>query len=756
MVKPSSSALLAAQAAAASASAYNSSNSVNNTGTLKQGSIKQHEYRRRPVVITDHIDSSPILSHEPKHLKSLRTPQSPKIPKRHDSDQNVTNNSSTSININTNTNNNTNARQLPDSQSGSTVWNDLNNSSSSTALAAAASIAKNNPSSFVSYNSSPKLVKVNNSNLNHLTNYKNSSLNDNFNTSLDGGNLNQLRKNRTIRKPPPPPRTLSTTTDTSEISIDSNNNVNNVNNNNQHYDNLGTSNMNVNSNISINIETSPNLQQYHSFDSHSIVSNKAPTSASQKLTNFFTPKNIREERERERRNYNHQYSNSTSMLPQHVNQMNLSDSINDSILPSTAPSFIDNHSIYDSTTNLHSHSITNYPNNSNTNIYQQTIPAQQLVFKTTLRNNEKRNGFGRVIKNKHEFNEDKPWKNHDRGNLNIITSDERKRYEGVFAANKNLYLDLDIRLSKENDKDNKDLVLSEFVNTYSDKNERIHGIVVREIWLRSKLDITTLMKIWSLVLDDRKRKWIKYVNSGNIEWLTKEIIIPSISRNGSTEKIIEGDENQSENENENENENELETQDQSENESDCDSDSDIGSDTCSDEDHKDHNESNIPEEHNDSNILQVPTTDINNIKKLKPSNEITFSYDFFETDRELFDDGTLTCEEFIVGMWMIDQCLYGRKMPKYIAASVWETIGVDWSLSNDYDNRQINGNKHKKSKHKIKVKHKHTFNEEIQNPLYHVNGAIPAFNDIVGKGVKIGSDGVKYTKRGVLKKVIRR
>ena len=27
-------------------------------------------------------------------------------------------------------------------------------------------------------------------------------------------------------------------------------------------------------------------------------------------------------------------------------------------------------------------------------------------------------------------------------------------------------------------------------------------------------------------------------------------------------------------------------------------------------------------------------------------------------------DGTLNKNEFLVGMWLVDQCLYGRKLPK--------------------------------------------------------------------------------------------
>lgn len=38
-------------------------------------------------------------------------------------------------------------------------------------------------------------------------------------------------------------------------------------------------------------------------------------------------------------------------------------------------------------------------------------------------------------------------------------------------------------------------------------------------------------------------------------------------------------------------------------------------------------------------------------------------------------DGTLNKNEFIVGMWLIDQCLYGRKLPKKVGPAVWDSVG---------------------------------------------------------------------------------
>ena len=38
-------------------------------------------------------------------------------------------------------------------------------------------------------------------------------------------------------------------------------------------------------------------------------------------------------------------------------------------------------------------------------------------------------------------------------------------------------------------------------------------------------------------------------------------------------------------------------------------------------------------------------------------------------------DGTLNKPEFLVGMWLVDQCLYGRKLPKKVDGTVWNSLG---------------------------------------------------------------------------------
>lgn len=45
-------------------------------------------------------------------------------------------------------------------------------------------------------------------------------------------------------------------------------------------------------------------------------------------------------------------------------------------------------------------------------------------------------------------------------------------------------------------------------------------------------------------------------------------------------------------------------------------------------------------------------------------------------DDNNLDDG-LTCDEFVVGIWLIDQCLQGRKLPKSVPDTVWDTLGIE-------------------------------------------------------------------------------
>jgi hypothetical protein len=71
---------------------------------------------------------------------------------------------------------------------------------------------------------------------------------------------------------------------------------------------------------------------------------------------------------------------------------------------------------------------------------------------------------------KHAEGDRKRWRD-------AITERERKRYEGVWAANRGLLIPMRVRGGQD----------------------VVHGLVVRDIWTRSQLGIRLLEEIWELV-----------------------------------------------------------------------------------------------------------------------------------------------------------------------------------------------------------------------------------------------------------------
>lgn len=195
--------------------------------------------------------------------------------------------------------------------------------------------------------------------------------------------------------------------------------------------------------------------------------------------------------------------------------------------------------------------------------------GQPVKLKTTLRKMSKKKERRSI------FNEDKPWKNHN--DLDHMSEQQRKRYEGLWVSNKGLYLDKAVtrfvgvdydreqqKLRQPTDRrelsekevsecaakislktsynfDTDDHLLQRHSLDEVDIHDLMHGIVVKRIWERSKLLKETLATVWDLV-DYRK-------------------------------------------------------------------------------------------------------------------------------------DGSLNKAEFLVGMWLVDQCLYGRKLPKTLPSSVWNSAG---------------------------------------------------------------------------------
>lgn len=133
-----------------------------------------------------------------------------------------------------------------------------------------------------------------------------------------------------------------------------------------------------------------------------------------------------------------------------------------------------------------------YLNNNSNN----EEPKTTTQFKTTMRKEKK--------KKKSTFNEDKPWKHH--GDREYITEQERKRYDGLWVANKGLYMDLvdpsTLNISQEEAEHNTALKAS-IMSTKSElpplETNLMLNLVVRDIWSRSRLPPDSLRQIWDLV-----------------------------------------------------------------------------------------------------------------------------------------------------------------------------------------------------------------------------------------------------------------
>ncbi|KAJ9573334.1 Increased rDNA silencing protein 4 [Nakaseomyces glabratus] len=53
-----------------------------------------------------------------------------------------------------------------------------------------------------------------------------------------------------------------------------------------------------------------------------------------------------------------------------------------------------------------------------------------------------------------------------------------------------------------------------------------------------------------------------------------------------------------------------------------------------------------------------------------PNDLLKQIYDLVDTRK----DGTLNRESFLVGMWLVDQCLYGRKLPQELDPKIWDSV----------------------------------------------------------------------------------
>ncbi|CAK9439155.1 uncharacterized protein LODBEIA_P33790 [Lodderomyces beijingensis] len=215
---------------------------------------------------------------------------------------------------------------------------------------------------------------------------------------------------------------------------------------------------------------------------------------------------------------------------------------------------------------------------------------QPVQFRTTMRKPNKRKDKSS------KFDEYKPWKSHN--DLNYLTDQERKRYEGVWVSNKGNYMDLMVT--------------------------KLHGVN----YALSGHDKTSSEHLEdsikaALVSTNQAETKNESEGGGNTNTTTTSTTTGGAkqSDNGaSTEKIVETD-------------------------------------------NRDRVEVN-------QLMLGAVVKRIWNRSKL-PGDTLEQIWNLVDYRR----DGTLSKNEFLVGMWLVDQCLYGRKLPKKIEPVVWESLG---------------------------------------------------------------------------------
>lgn len=88
------------------------------------------------------------------------------------------------------------------------------------------------------------------------------------------------------------------------------------------------------------------------------------------------------------------------------------------------------------------------------------------------------------------FNEDKPWKSHN--DVGFVTSQERKRYEGMWVSNRCMYLDLLPWWAAVLDGDSD-------INVQLPEDGLMLNLVVKDIWSRSNLSNELLLQIYDMV-----------------------------------------------------------------------------------------------------------------------------------------------------------------------------------------------------------------------------------------------------------------
>ncbi|GMF70970.1 unnamed protein product [[Candida] boidinii] len=86
-----------------------------------------------------------------------------------------------------------------------------------------------------------------------------------------------------------------------------------------------------------------------------------------------------------------------------------------------------------------------------------------------------------------------------------------------------------------------------------------------------------------------------------------------------------------------------------------------------------------------------PTNSTNNVNNANNNVNTVSGSELYEIET------TLSKEEFVVGMWLVDQCLYGKKLPKFISSDVWESVEIRASINIIPSKKHKHHHKHHKN-----------------------------------------------------------
>ena len=248
-----------------------------------------------------------------------------------------------------------------------------------------------------------------------------------------------------------------------------------------------------------------------------------------------------------------------------------------------------------------------------------------------------------------KFDENKPWKSHV--DLGYITSEEKKRYEGIWVSNKNRFLEM---LPQQNHHLKK--IHSNRLTPEKSPHSLLSGdtdTVVRNL---EKME-PELVVLQNSVSPQSTTMLLPLSDPSNeVGVPTPQISVFGLPANGTGE------------------------QDKGEYGADDDYDG---------------------EEEEEDLMVNFVVYEIYNRSNLPPRilRQIYYMVD-------LRHDGTITKKSFIVGMWLIDQCLYGKKLPAVIPDLVWDSV-EKMVIGVDVSHKSIQKNKKRNARREIKELKRH-------------------------------------------------